>query len=347
MEVIKTNRDTSWDAIKGVGILLMVVGHSDCPEYLRNFIYLFHMGLFYYASGRFLKVENIGGGGKFIIRKLKSLYLPFLRWGVLFVLLHNMFFSLGWYDNLYDLPTTIRFVFGVIMFGHVESLVIPTWFLASLFKGLMMTYVICCLPRRIMQWCIVIVFYLISCYCDSKGIHLFYSMNRDFGVVIAIYLGYVLKGWNHQVKPYITSMLLILLFVAALYIKIDMVGGVIGPLFAFPLLTLIGIVFMYNCVLLVQNSMPGICNFFTFLGRNSLYVLILHFTSFHVLSHIIVFCDFGHAEELCRMTTLGTINHAVWWVPYTFFGVIIPIGYVLIKSKILSFKRLAIFDMKQ
>lgn len=55
-------RDNSWDALKGIGILLMVIGHSGCPEYLRSFIYLFHMGLFYYVSGRFLK----RGGQKFI-----------------------------------------------------------------------------------------------------------------------------------------------------------------------------------------------------------------------------------------------------------------------------------------
>ena len=27
-------RDQTWDAIKGIAILLMVVGHSGCPYYL-------------------------------------------------------------------------------------------------------------------------------------------------------------------------------------------------------------------------------------------------------------------------------------------------------------------------
>lgn len=55
-------RDTAWDAVKGVGILLMVIGHSGCPEYLHDFIYLFHMGLFFFVSGRFLKMNR---GGNF------------------------------------------------------------------------------------------------------------------------------------------------------------------------------------------------------------------------------------------------------------------------------------------
>lgn len=64
-----TNRDLTWDAIKGIAILLMVVGHSGCPYYLRNFIYLFHMGLFYYASGHFFKPCGIDGILPFLKKK--------------------------------------------------------------------------------------------------------------------------------------------------------------------------------------------------------------------------------------------------------------------------------------
>lgn len=53
-------RDNTWDAVKGIGIILMVVGHSGCPMVMHDFIYLFHMGLFFFVSGRFLKV-GLGG----------------------------------------------------------------------------------------------------------------------------------------------------------------------------------------------------------------------------------------------------------------------------------------------
>lgn len=32
---------------KALGIMLMVVGHSGCPDYLYRFIYMFHMPLFF------------------------------------------------------------------------------------------------------------------------------------------------------------------------------------------------------------------------------------------------------------------------------------------------------------
>lgn len=58
-----TRRDNSWDAVKGVAILFMVVAHSYCPTFMVEFIYLFHMGLFYYVSGKYLKVSGLNGGG--------------------------------------------------------------------------------------------------------------------------------------------------------------------------------------------------------------------------------------------------------------------------------------------
>lgn len=76
-----TNRDLTWDAIKGIAILLMVIGHSGCPSYLRNFIYLFHMGLFYYASGHFFKAKGVDGFLPFLKKKLLGLYWPFVKWG--------------------------------------------------------------------------------------------------------------------------------------------------------------------------------------------------------------------------------------------------------------------------
>ena len=39
-------RDEIWDVMKGIGIFLMVLGHSGSPSFLRVFVYAFHMPLF-------------------------------------------------------------------------------------------------------------------------------------------------------------------------------------------------------------------------------------------------------------------------------------------------------------
>lgn len=49
METVE--RERALDVIKGVGILLVVVGHTSCPDVLKTWIYSFHMPLFFMVAG--------------------------------------------------------------------------------------------------------------------------------------------------------------------------------------------------------------------------------------------------------------------------------------------------------
>lgn len=88
------------DILKGLGIILMVAGHSGFP--FTRFIYLFHMAIFFMASGFCFKSEssaNVGTTIKFIKRRFIKLWLPYVVWTTLFSLLHNVFISLNVYSN--------------------------------------------------------------------------------------------------------------------------------------------------------------------------------------------------------------------------------------------------------
>lgn len=55
---MNTSRDNSWDSLRGIGIVLVVLGHSaNKGELLHDFIFLFHMPLFFLISGALLKQE--------------------------------------------------------------------------------------------------------------------------------------------------------------------------------------------------------------------------------------------------------------------------------------------------
>ena len=63
---------------KGIAIILMVIGHSGCPEVVRKTIYLFHMPFFFICSGLFFSPQNeIDKLRIFIIRKIKGIYPTF------------------------------------------------------------------------------------------------------------------------------------------------------------------------------------------------------------------------------------------------------------------------------
>ena len=46
-------RNTVISICKGIAIILMVAGHAELPTILSNFIYVFHMPLFFITAGYF------------------------------------------------------------------------------------------------------------------------------------------------------------------------------------------------------------------------------------------------------------------------------------------------------
>ena len=48
---IARKREEWIDMLRGFGMLLVIIGHSRCPDVLEKFIYGFHMPLFFVLSG--------------------------------------------------------------------------------------------------------------------------------------------------------------------------------------------------------------------------------------------------------------------------------------------------------
>lgn len=60
-------RDTVLSVSKGIAIILMVAGHAEAPELVTNFIYTFHMPLFFMAAGYFLSRRYLDDPWSFIL----------------------------------------------------------------------------------------------------------------------------------------------------------------------------------------------------------------------------------------------------------------------------------------
>jgi hypothetical protein len=88
-------RNQTISICKGIAIILMVIGHADCPGLLGRFLYEFHMPLFFITAGYFFNLKYLDDEKTFVVKRLKGLYLPFLKWSILFTLLHNVFFKLN------------------------------------------------------------------------------------------------------------------------------------------------------------------------------------------------------------------------------------------------------------
>lgn len=66
-------RQASFDIMKGIGIIAMIVGHITIPEVSR-YIYLWHMPLFFLISGYFFREKDMK---ECVISNAKSLLIPY------------------------------------------------------------------------------------------------------------------------------------------------------------------------------------------------------------------------------------------------------------------------------
>ena len=122
------------DIARGIAIILMVAGHCDSVGTIAHFVNLFHMALFVFVSGFFCKahITNFKDLIKYLMRKIMPLYLFYLKFELLFYLLTNVFFNIGFlsssifYGDKIILPissfpqfamTFIKIVFMMVHFG--------------------------------------------------------------------------------------------------------------------------------------------------------------------------------------------------------------------------------------
>lgn len=106
-------RFTHIDIYKAIGIILMMVGHVDFSRTFTNWFGAFNMAMFFFISGYLFKDNGVKN---FIIRKSKSLLIPYFIWGGINAIACTLIvnhFKLGrylerlfWFNNDPALPIT-------------------------------------------------------------------------------------------------------------------------------------------------------------------------------------------------------------------------------------------------
>lgn len=146
-------RNSTVDIIKALAIILMVYGHTF--GYLRNYIYLFHMPVFFVVAGYCWKSkhsESIHEVEKYVFSRFKRLMLPYFLINFVFIVLHNTLVFIGvlssepgFIETMINSPatqdfsgtvgfkTTIFNLYRAMCFDYNDVFAGMTWFLYTLF----------------------------------------------------------------------------------------------------------------------------------------------------------------------------------------------------------------------
>lgn len=101
-----TDKRIDWiDIAKGIGILLVIIGHSFRDEmieesvicsFIYNFIYKFHMPLFFTLSGFLLgkSLKKDYSTKQMLLKKVRTLLIPFAAYGILIYVVFRIMYEL-------------------------------------------------------------------------------------------------------------------------------------------------------------------------------------------------------------------------------------------------------------
>ncbi|MDO4623708.1 MAG: acyltransferase family protein [Eubacteriales bacterium] len=144
---MKSERIDWIDTAKGIGIILVVFSHLTTDgQFLRNFIFSFHMPLFFFLSG-FLSVRS-GKAKKYsfreyLLRRIKRLYVPYFICLVLDHLAARLVPTLANYE-----PNLTHFLRNMIAMDLKYLVNGPIWFLVVMFYLNLVFFFLLKLPRK-------------------------------------------------------------------------------------------------------------------------------------------------------------------------------------------------------
>lgn len=125
-------RNITIDILKGICIILMVIGHSGAPQWLKEGIYMFHMPCFFIISGYLFNEKYLYDIKNFLSRKVQTLWKPFVIWTLIFLALHNIFADLYLYKDSYSLTQHLKYAVQALLMRKSEQLLGGFWFLIAL-----------------------------------------------------------------------------------------------------------------------------------------------------------------------------------------------------------------------
>ena len=269
-----TNKRIAWlDQLKGFGIILMVYGHNF--PILEEYIYSFHMPLFFIIAGIF-HPKNINVST--IKKRVRQILLPYFLWS--FILFGFWLFigrKFGESANL-DLSITKNFIGIFFAQGDINYMNwgIPMWFLPTIFLTFLLFGLILKIKNKFLQYSVLVMSIVLGfLIANFSKMYLLWSLDVALVSLFFYSFGFYAKDFikSNKKKGVLSLLTLGVIHLAVslfLLQKIDMYRSTYGNEILFLLNSLVGFLFWGS---LFKNFL--LLKFLVFLGKNTIPVLAL------------------------------------------------------------------------
>lgn len=280
------------DASKGIGIILVVVGHIvygnrydvSFAEFLTNCIFSFHMPLFFVLSGVCIK-SNKALNKETLIAKSKSLLIPYCEWTIIYSLL---FCIICLYKKSWAYFDSTQQIHAITLCG-----LSPLWFLFALYISEIIVLAIKAVKHKLFVLLGLLFGSMLLSYCYNQ--HWFTTNNSFLNDTIIgllrvsqttffLFLGYLskdiinaisqLKGYQ-RLLIFIPCVVLFAFFCKYYNNKVDLHLFIIENPILYVFKAILG------CLIVIIISTFFKTGLFVFLGRKTKQIMILHYPPFY------------------------------------------------------------------
>ncbi len=360
-------RTPSFTILKAIAIILVVIAHSAAPAYLSNFAYMVGVPAFFVLSGYFFKLDNLDNTSDFVIRRTKTLYLPFIKWGVFFLILHNLFFEVGFlsesYGNAqggvthpYNWTQAAQHLWSMVfnMSGYAPFMAGAFWFFRALFLANIAFIFLFKATRRLGKLktstlqvvSVIALAFLLALWQAAMGLHitgLAQGGYRELMGIVLLGIGFLLRRadetpdssiWHNPIIMLAASSVVLMILTFAYPISM---AAKPGSVLSVPILTVAGtaaFIWLRGLSEFILQLPEKYTQWLQFTGENSLYIFVFHLLAFKVASMIKVGV---YQLDWAMVGGHPVVQHELgdgFWLLYIFVGVVLPILPVWIWKKI-------------
>lgn len=270
---MKTKRNATIDIMKGIGIILVMLGHQNLP--INTFIYSFHMPLFFIIGGYLYKANSILSSIK---KDFRRLIIPYIFASSL-IIGNELLMSIIKSDNSYVFNSIIASIYGSgqsydgALFAKVPSIG-AIWFLLALFWTKNIFNILHKYLNDKILFISCIVMSIAASYIDHNIANIPFSILPGVSALIFYYLGFHAKNFN--LRSYYYLFCILIWFIAINYSHLYMVRCSFG---CYPI-DIIGACGGTIVVFLISKYTHGTSVKFSYIfrwfGVNSLAILCFH-----------------------------------------------------------------------
>lgn len=359
-------RQTNFSILKAIAIICVVLSHAGISGWLSHFVFIFHVPIFFICAGYFFSTKYLNDERTFLIHRVKGLYFPFVRWSLLFLLLHNVFFHLGilseQFGNAaggvthpYNWQQFSQHVWSILvnMSGYDQFLGGAFWFFRALLLASIGFLLLFKLLRRSPHfqqdkqagWALLLIPILLICWKISNGLQLTGIAQGGYRELMGMTFmagGFLLRQYNltERLTWRIAVPSLALLLLASFFFPSSMVWN---PKFAdfaaLPLPAFAAFVALLYAATWIDRGEHFFKRVLIYIGDHTLYIFAFHLIAFKVVSAIkVAYLGLPWEAVGSHPVVHEAAGNALWILLYVIVGVGLPLlwleGYRRLTPKI-------------